>query len=70
MDNIHGLTHDFHLIMVLVVNDYEGRYPVASAFVNRVDTVMLIEFLKRIREGRGPKRQIFLCQMAEQFFTA
>ena len=72
MDDTYGTNiYDFNLITVLVVDAYGKGILVAWALANRVDAAMLVEFLKAIRERIGPiKTDIFMSDMAKQFFTA
>ena len=40
--------------MISIVDNYGEGIPVAWTLANRVDTAMLVEFLKPIRERIGP----------------
>jgi len=60
------------LITVLVLDEFGEGIPVAWAITNREDTTMLVEFLRAIRQRRGPLEQPrwFMSDDAEQYFNA
>jgi len=60
------------LITVLVLDEFGEGIPVAWAITNREDTTMLVEFLRAIRQRRGPLEQPrwFMSDDAEQYCNA
>ena len=55
--------------MISIVDNYGEGIPVAWALANRVDTAMLVEFLKPIRERIGPIKTDILCQIWQNNFS-
>ena len=72
MDDTHGTNcYNFNLVTIVVVDDYGEGIPVGWMISNRQDTLVLMEFLKAIKERAGNVNPIwFMSDDAEQFFTA
>lgn len=72
MDSTHGTnSYDFKLVTLLVVDDHGEGIPAGWMVSNGEDCLILIEFLKAIKERTGcmtPKW--FMSDDAQQFFTA
>lgn len=72
MDDTHGTNcYDFNLVTIVVVDEYGEGIPVGWMVSNRQDTLVLMEFLKAIKERAGIiNPDWFMSDDAEQFFTA
>ena len=72
MDTTYGVNiYDFMLVSVLIIDEYGEGIPVAWAITNREDTVILIQYMKAIREKvHSLSPQWFMSDDADQFFNA
>ncbi len=72
IDTTHGTNmYDFHLLTVIVLDEYSEGVPVAWMISNREDSLMIIEFFKKLKERVGIISPLwFMSDDAEQFFTA
>lgn len=72
MDSTHGTNmYNFNLVTVVVVDDYGEGIPVAWCLSNRMDTLILCEFLKEVKSRTGPVApKDFMTDDAEQFFSS
>ena len=72
VDATHGTNmYDFHLITILVIDEYGEGIPVVWVITNREDALLLMEFLKEIKKRTGPLTpQWFMSDDADQYFNA
>ena len=54
VDATHGTNmYDFHLITLLVIDEYGEGIPVVWVITNREDALLLMEFLKEVKKRTG-----------------
>ena len=72
VDATHGTNmYDFHLITILVIDEYGEGIPVVWVITNREDALLLLEFLKEVKKRTGPLTpQWFMSDDADQYFNA
>ena len=73
MDATHGTNNmcDFKLLTVLIIDEFGEGIPVAWMISNREDTLMIIQFLKAVKERVGPiSPKWFMSNDAKQFYSA
>ena len=66
IDETHGTnSYDFKLVTVLVIDSHGEGLPVAWCLANRTDSMVLMEFLKLLKERVGSiKTEVFMSDKA------
>ena len=63
--------YDFHLITILVLDDFQEEIPVAWALANREDKISIVHILQALREQSGSiTARWFMSDMAQQYYNA
>ena len=63
--------YDFHLITILVLDDFQEGIPVAWALANHEDKIAIVHILQALREQSGLiMTRWFMSDMAEQYYNA
>lgn len=72
IDDTHGTNaYDFHLITLMVIDEFGEGFPVAWCISKHVDTSALIDFFQAIKDNVGEITPLFLMSdMADQFYNS
>lgn len=63
--------YDFHLVTILVLDDFGEGVPVAWLVSNREDAAVLRQFLLKVKERCGDiKTEVFMSDDADNFYNA
>ena len=71
MDSTHGTNmYDFHLISILVLDDFGEGVPVCWIISNREDAALIRQVLLKLREKTGDiHTKVFMSDDAENFYN-
>ena len=63
--------YDFHLITILVLDDFQEGIPVAWALANREDKISIFHIVQALWEQSGSiTARWFMSDMAQQYYNA